>query len=40
MRKLLLMILTVAAMSWMSANAAWDPDEGAEYDEKAQVALG
>ena len=39
MRKLLLMILTVAAMGWMTANAAWDPDEGAEYDEKAQVAL-
>ncbi len=39
MHKLLLMILTVAAMGWMTANAAWDPDEGAEYDEKAQVAL-
>jgi len=39
MRKLLLMILTVAAMGWVTANAAWDPDEGKEYDEKAQVAL-
>jgi lipid-binding SYLF domain-containing protein len=39
MRKLLLMILTVAAMGWVTANAAWDPDEGAEYDAKAQVAL-
>jgi len=39
MRKLLLMILTVAAMGWVSANAAWDPEEGAEYDAKAQVAL-
>jgi len=33
------MILTVAAMGWVTANAAWDPDEGAEYDAKAQVAL-
>ncbi len=39
MRKLLLMILTVSAMGWVTANAAWDPDEGKEYDEKAQVAL-
>ena len=39
MRKLLLSILTVSAMGWMTANAAWDPDEGAEYDAKAQVAL-
>jgi lipid-binding SYLF domain-containing protein len=39
MRKLLLTILTVAAMGWVTANAAWDPDEGAEYDAKAQVAL-
>ncbi len=39
MRKLLLMILTVAAMGWATANAAWNPDEGKEYDEKAQVAL-
>jgi len=33
------MILTVSAMGWVTANAAWDPDEGKEYDEKAQVAL-
>ncbi len=39
MRKPLLMILTVTAMGWVTANAAWDPDEGKEYDEKAQVAL-
>jgi lipid-binding SYLF domain-containing protein len=39
MRKLLLMILTIAAMGCVTANAAWDPDEGAEYDAKAQVAL-
>ncbi|RLA34100.1 MAG: hypothetical protein DRR11_03795 [Gammaproteobacteria bacterium] len=39
MHKLLLTILTVAAMGWVTANAAWDPDEGAEYDAKAQVAL-
>jgi lipid-binding SYLF domain-containing protein len=39
MRKLLLTILTVAAMGWVTANAAWDPDEGAEYDAKAQIAL-
>jgi len=39
MRKLLLSILTVSAMGWVTANAAWDPDEGAEYDAKAQVAL-
>ena len=39
MRKILLMILTVAAMGWVTANAAWDPNEGKEYDEKAQVAL-
>jgi len=39
MRKLLLSILTVSAMGWMTANAAWDPEEGAEYDAKAQVAL-
>ena len=38
MRKLLLTVLTVAAMGWVTANAAWDPDEGKEYDEKAQVA--
>lgn len=39
MRKLLLVILTISAMGWVTANAAWDPDEGKEYDEKAQVAL-
>ena len=39
MRKLLLMIVTVAAMGWLSANAAWDPNEVDEYHEKAQVAL-
>ena len=40
MRKLILSILTVSAMGSVTANAAWDPDEGAEYDAKAQVALG
>ncbi len=39
MRKILLTILTISAMGWVTANAAWDPDEGKEYDEKAQVAL-
>lgn len=39
MRKLLLSVLAVSAMGWVTANAAWDPDEGAEYDAKAQVAL-
>ena len=39
MHKLLLTVLTVVAMGWVTANAAWDPDEGKEYDEKAQVAL-
>ncbi len=39
MRKLLLMILTITAMGWMTANAAWNPDEAEEYDAKAQVAL-
>lgn len=39
MRKLLLTVLTVSAMGYVTANAAWDPDEGAEYDAKAQVAL-
>jgi lipid-binding SYLF domain-containing protein len=39
MRKILLTILTISAMGWVTANAAWDPDEGAEYDAKAQVAL-
>jgi lipid-binding SYLF domain-containing protein len=39
MRKIFLTILTISAMGWVTANAAWDPDEGAEYDAKAQVAL-
>ena len=39
MHKLLLTVLTVVAMGWVTANAAWDPDEGKEYDEKSQVAL-
>ena len=39
MRTLLLAVLTVSAMGWLTANAAWNPDEVDEYHEKAQVAL-
>jgi len=39
MRKLLLLILTVAAMGGVTANAAWNPNEAEEQDAKAQEAL-
>lgn len=39
MRKFLIVAFTFAVLGWATAYSAWDPDEGKEYDEKAQVAL-